>query len=222
MVRRFKKTQVKSGQPLGKIFARARERLGLTTVDVEAAIGVRAKYLRALEEARHDGLPAPVYVHGFLLRYAQFLGLPSASVLERYREEHPDLSAIDLTPKQAARVPTFVLTPKLLMIAASALAVVALFSYLTVQVGRLAREPLLVIDSPNSATSVASDRVMVRGHTDQTAVVAINSKIVNVADDGTFQTEVSLGEGLNRVEVVATSRTKKTTEKTIDILRKNL
>jgi cytoskeletal protein RodZ len=50
----------------------------------EAAIKIRGKYLRALEEEQFDLLPAETYVKGFLRTYAEFLGLDGQLYVDEY------------------------------------------------------------------------------------------------------------------------------------------
>ncbi len=45
---------------------------------------VKGHFLRALEEDRHEHLPSPTYVKGFLSAYAKALRIPSHDVLIRY------------------------------------------------------------------------------------------------------------------------------------------
>ena len=45
---------------------------------------IRKGYLRALEENDFDGLPAAVYVRGFISEYARVLGLDTQMVAKSY------------------------------------------------------------------------------------------------------------------------------------------
>src|ERR1039457_6620650 len=50
----------------------------------ELATKIRGKYLRALEEAQFDVLPAQTYVKGFLRTYAEYLGLDGQLYVDEY------------------------------------------------------------------------------------------------------------------------------------------
>ena len=72
-------------QELGEMLRAARQEKGLTLADAEEATRIRQRYLEALEYGDEHGLPAPVYVEGFLRGYAAYLGLPLPAVLDKYR-----------------------------------------------------------------------------------------------------------------------------------------
>ncbi|MEB2345188.1 MAG: helix-turn-helix domain-containing protein [Deltaproteobacteria bacterium] len=75
----------------GPRLRRARILRGLEIDDVAAVTKVNPTYLRFLEEERFDGLPALVYVRGFVSAYARMLGIESAQVAPSYAaryEEH--------------------------------------------------------------------------------------------------------------------------------------
>jgi cytoskeletal protein RodZ len=68
----------------GAQLRQARESRGLSLDEVSSRTRVQRRYLQALEEGTVDKLPEPVYARGFLKRYADFLGLDSAGIAERY------------------------------------------------------------------------------------------------------------------------------------------
>jgi len=68
----------------GAQLRQARERRDLSLDEVATKTRVQRRYLQALEEGTVDKLPEPVYARGFLKKYADFLGLDSAGIAERY------------------------------------------------------------------------------------------------------------------------------------------
>jgi flagellar biosynthesis protein FlhG len=69
-----------------------RLRRGILLSEVADEIKVRSSVLEKIEQEDVDSLPASVYVRGFVVQYAKFLGLPdpegvAASYLERMRGE---------------------------------------------------------------------------------------------------------------------------------------
>jgi len=62
-------------EALGSLLRQTREARGLTLAEVANDTLIRSQYLQALEEADLSKLPEPVYVQGFLKRYANYLGL---------------------------------------------------------------------------------------------------------------------------------------------------
>jgi len=68
----------------------AREARGLTLSDAAAATRIWDRYLQALEAgAPLEEFPAPIYARSFLRAYAEFLGLETDIMVNRFDEDHP-------------------------------------------------------------------------------------------------------------------------------------
>jgi hypothetical protein len=65
--------------------ARSRRRLGIP--EVEDAIKIRARYLRAIENEEWDQLPGETYARAFIRTYGSFLGLDGERLAEEHRRE---------------------------------------------------------------------------------------------------------------------------------------
>lgn len=81
------------GEWTGARLRRARLRQGIELDEITKITKVNPTYLAFIEDERFDGLPAAVYVRGFVVGYAGCLGLGAdsakriaASYLERYEE----------------------------------------------------------------------------------------------------------------------------------------
>jgi flagellar biosynthesis protein FlhG len=78
------------GEWTGARLRRARLRQGLELDDITKVTKVNPTYLAFIEDERFDGLPAAVYVRGFVVGYANCLGLDAkqvaASYVPRYEE----------------------------------------------------------------------------------------------------------------------------------------
>ncbi len=65
-------------------------------------------------------------------------------------------------------------------------------------------EPLsLTITTPENQSSVDIPEIEVAGETLLTAIVSVNGELVDVEADGTFSTTITLDEGINNIEIVA-------------------
>jgi cytoskeletal protein RodZ len=71
-------------ETLGSYLKNQRESKKISLREVTKNTRVREYILRAIEEDRHDLLPAATYVKGFLLAYAKYLRLDRNDVLLRY------------------------------------------------------------------------------------------------------------------------------------------
>ena len=70
----------------GARLRRNRLQRGLDLEEIARITKVNPTYLRFIEEDRFDGLPAPVYVRGFVTAYARCLGLEPGRVVGEYMD----------------------------------------------------------------------------------------------------------------------------------------
>lgn len=71
---------------LGEQLKKERERKGITLEEVARVTKIRKTYLQALEDGDF-GAQSPVFMKGFLKSYADFLGLDSSDILNRYKQD---------------------------------------------------------------------------------------------------------------------------------------
>jgi hypothetical protein len=72
---------------IGATLREARNRRGIDLAEVEAAIKIRARYLRAMENEEWGALPGGAYTRGFIRTYAGYLGLDGERLSEDYRHQ---------------------------------------------------------------------------------------------------------------------------------------
>jgi flagellar biosynthesis protein FlhG len=70
----------------GARLRRARLRRGVELDEISSVTKVNPTYLSFIEEERFDDLPANVYVRGFVMGYATYLGLDAQRVARSYME----------------------------------------------------------------------------------------------------------------------------------------
>jgi cytoskeleton protein RodZ len=84
--------------------------LGHDLDQVAKTLRIRRPYLEAIENSRWNDLPGGAYVTGFLRSYADFLGVDSAEVLERFKLQMAgDVKQVELyfpEPVNENRLPT--------------------------------------------------------------------------------------------------------------------
>lgn len=76
-----------STESLGAWLARTRASHGAEPRDAARQLGLNPTIILALEADNFARLGPPVFVRGYLSRYARLLDLPESAVLERYREQ---------------------------------------------------------------------------------------------------------------------------------------
>ena len=78
-------------ETVGKYLKRERELRNISLTEISAATKIREHLLTAIEEDRHDLLPTPVFVKGFLMSYGKYIGLDPSDVVLRYESDLKEL-----------------------------------------------------------------------------------------------------------------------------------
>ena len=92
---------------IGATLREARNRRKVELSEVEAAIKIRVRYLRAIENEEWDALPGVAYTRGFIRTYAYYLGLDGERLADEYRHGVAPATG-DRVPKRVEPVPTAV------------------------------------------------------------------------------------------------------------------
>jgi len=175
-----------------------------------------------LESGSYAGLPADVYVRGFLRSYARYLGCDEEAILRMYeRERNIQLS---LKKKSSAtneslhiRWPSFIVTAKTVWTACIVLALSGVVLYLFREYHTFVSAPRLVILEPRDQGVVSEADIVVRGEADHGARVLINGQSALVDAQGNFMEKLLLQPGLNTIVVSAANRFGKERTETITI-----
>lgn len=199
---------------VGVMLQEARIARELTPASVEQAIKIREKYIIAIEADNFGVLPSPSYAKGFVRNYAEFLGLPTDSVMAFFRRQMTDVSRASLLPKGVSdplNASHVHLTPGRFIGLLVSILIVIFLTYLGRQYLRLGESPPLTLTSPIHQQIVESSRVVVEGKTDPDTTVMINGVTTIVRDDGRFYEQVAVEPGVNKISITATSRFGKVT-----------
>lgn len=89
---------------IGATLRETRNRRKLDLSEVEAAIKIRVRYLRAMENEEWDALPGDAYARGFIRTYANYLGLDGERLAEDFGREIAGPSP-QRAPKRVEPVP---------------------------------------------------------------------------------------------------------------------
>jgi cytoskeletal protein RodZ len=135
--------QVERLMQIGAYLHHIREESSLSLEDVAAQTMIQARMLKAIEEGKLHHLPEPVYVQGFIRRYAEALGLEGSEFAEAFPAER----SLHVAQSSWKDSPAAQLRPLHLYIAYVAL-IMASVSLLSYVVGRSANP------SANSADRV--------------------------------------------------------------------
>lgn len=197
---------------IGQIFREARESKNLLLSDVEKATKIRKIYLQALENGEYQKLPPSAFIRGFVHNYSEFLGLKTGEILALFRREFDQQNDQRLLPKDVSKteVNIFFLTPHKISLIFIGLLLVVFTIYIIFQLRLLSGGPYLIVQSPQDNLVVSDKEFIVAGKTDPDATLKINGQTIQNLE-GKFHQELTLGDGLNTIQIEAVSRNGKTT-----------
>ncbi|WNZ26573.1 helix-turn-helix domain-containing protein [Leptolyngbya sp. NK1-12] len=147
-VSHLQQEQVERLMQIGAYLRHVREEGGLSLEDVAARTLIQPRLLKAIEEGKLHQLPEPVYVQGFIRRYAEAMGLDGVEFAEAFPAE----KSLQIASSSWKDSPAAQLRPLHLYIAYIVLimASVSLLSYI---VGRSAPAPSSVNVRPGNSSS---------------------------------------------------------------------
>ena len=214
----FKRKIINSQKTVGKKLKEARRKQKLTLEQAEETTKVRSKYLAAIEADRWREFPSRVYVLGFVKRYSEYLGLNSREILSEFNREFGSSPQI-FTPRSRSEKPVerVIITPRLVIGIFIVIFVAGIIGYIVYSVNKFSKPPQIEITAP-TAEIVDKKDIVIEGNTSDTAIVEINSQLVNVDDKGHFSQPVELTPGVNYFEVRSKSRLGEESTKVLKIL----
>lgn len=212
-------------ETLGEKLKRKRKSLGLEIHQVEKALKIRAKYLKALEDEEWIKLPPDPYTKGFLKSYALYLKLDPQKILSLFKREKGIEEGIRKASGKSPQVkqlksPRVIITPKTLFIALILIGALAAIFYVGWQFKSFTAPPKLEVTSPADNTLLESDFVYIAGKTDAGADLFINNVSIGTDSEGKFKEKIILKEGINILQITATNKLKKETKITRNVLVK--
>lgn len=208
----FSLKKIKKPIALGARFKRARKRLGADIFDVEMKTKIRSKYIEALENDDFAVLPADAYTKGFVIRYANFLGLDENRALNDYFKQKSNfhLSNGDiLSPNKSYRELGIIITPKIFTPVILVSFIVGMFIYLAVQIYGFAAAPELAISSPTNNSVIENENIEINGNTSKQADVYVNEQKIQVSGDGTFSVDYKMLPGINVISIKSVNKADK-------------
>jgi cytoskeletal protein RodZ len=87
-------TQIEQLQKIGSYLCQQRQNQGLSLDFVANQTFIRPVILQALESGRYEDLPQPIFIQGFIRRYADSLGLDGKALSQEFSLVSPDLNPV--------------------------------------------------------------------------------------------------------------------------------
>jgi cytoskeletal protein RodZ len=222
MIAGFKKKIIVDKATLGQTFRRARKQKEVSLKDAARATLIRLFYLKDLEEDNFKSMPTEPYGSFFVKKYAHFLGLSTKKMVLWYQRQANVLNdEQELEAPQELQFSFFgFLRSKLRVILVGLILIVVVTSFMAYEVAGMTQGPKLTVVAPSQNESVVSAALFkVSGVTDEESSVYIDGVLVD-QNNGSFEHDVILAKGLNKIIVEAKDNVGKSTVKTFSILRK--
>ncbi len=201
---------------LGEILQEQRriKKEDLSLVSKELKIDI--KYLKALENGEYGNLPAGIYGKSFLRQYGEYLGLNYSKLAKIYDQES-DLSE-DLNNSgnvfsyKRAKKSYFLSLPKIIRNIILVLIILTGFFYLGLKFKEITAPPKLDVNFPHPGHITEENKIVISGNTEKNARVFINDKEILVDNQGNFNYQIDLKNGINAVKIKANKRYSRTAE----------
>lgn len=212
----FRRKKISQGRTVGSRLRCARKKQKITLEQAEEETKIRIKYLQAIEADNWHLFPNRVYVLGFIRRYARFVGLDEEKILKEFKREFGEFKLLAKRSRQPRLVDQIIITPKLLLVTISTIAVIALVGYIIFSARSISKPPTIEILAPVSET-LQQKEIKIEGKTNPTAVVEINNQLVSVDNNGYFSQRVVLTAGVNNFNIVAKNRLGRQSQKELKL-----
>lgn len=183
------------------MLAAARIKKDLSVGDISRKLGASEDRVKALEDGQYEDFKHDVYSEGLVRRYAEEAGLEVKPVIARYRQEREGDSKPRPRRRDLPAAP--IVTSKLFLLVLAGAIFLLVMGYVISQVFTLTGDPRLNIVFPAENQVVFSQEVEVVGTTDPGSEIYVDSRLVEVSDDGSFRVDVFLESGVHEIAIEA-------------------
>jgi len=193
---------------------RTRQRSGLSLLVIANKLKINVHYLDSLEKGNYSELPEGVYALNFLKEYAIFLEINYKKLLKQFlkeKEVYQSDKQEALFANQVVSKRYLLSSPKIIKYTIVVIIAIACLVYLGFLVKNIFVPPSLEITNPLDNFMTTSNQLVVIGKTDPETEVLINSEQIMVDQEGLFEQEINLKQGLNNIVVTARKSNRQTT-----------
>ena len=187
----------------GEILKKKRESLGRSLDVTSKETRIQKRFLMYIESNDFEKFDSEIFVTGFIKIYSQYLGLDVTKVLALYRRSRPQPLKSKVKNKKELHIKTNFFTPKNLVTLLSIIFLIGIMGYIGYQIYKFQSPPKLLITAPLDETVTDQSTLTVEGSTNPEVIVEINGSLTDVAEDGKFQKDITLQEGINIITIKA-------------------
>lgn len=191
---------------LGKKLRQLRLSAGFSFDELELKTKISVQHLRNLEKGKFEHLPAPVFVRGFLQKWARATNGNANELQYMYAQNthsKPPQHKFESISFRTFHLPSLRYFFVVLCVGCA----VALFSYIYYTQFIAARDPQVQITYPLDVDSVSlTQEVRIQGNTQNVDHLTVNNTPVALNHNGAFLHFYTLEQGLNTVSFIATNQ----------------
>jgi len=173
--------------------------------EISKKLKIPVKSLAAIENEDVDNLPKEPYCSLIIKDYANFLGLNGQELVCLFRRDFDQSSK-----KKANKKSFFSFTPQFTFTLSIGLLILLFTFYLVFEYIKFNQPPKLKVNWPNEST-LSAQLFHLTGITDPEATIRVNQDLIIIGDDGSFQKELDLEDGDNRIIIESKSPSGKIT-----------
>ncbi len=202
----FIKKPVSLGQDsIGTYIKKIREKKGLRLLDISNKIGIKVKYLNAIESGRYKDLPRGVYSKIFFKKYISFLEIRHKNLVNDFMREqgrdHVFESSIFFNKVVSWK--NLLSLPRIFRALFLFAIVLVCFLYLFFYFKNIFSPPDLKIIYPENNQTVSDFYIRVEGVTEVESEVRINDQLILIDTSGRFLENINVILGVNNITVKA-------------------
>lgn len=188
----------------GEVIKNKREELKKDLSSVSADTKIQKRYLEYIENNEFEKFDSDVFATGFLKIYSQYLDLDVEKILALYRRSTKTKPTITKNPNNIFRKRNNIkVSPKLVGIITLSIFLISVIGYIGYQIYKFQKPPVLTVSQPVDEYISNEEKILIKGNTQNAAIVEINGNKIEVDDSGNFESEYTLTQGVNSIPINA-------------------
>jgi len=207
----------------GEVIKNKRESLAKDLNSVSVDTKIQKRFLEYIESNQFDKFDSKIFATGFIKIYSKYLGLDTEKILALYRRS--TLVEVKNSNKKTSvnkkrLLPKINISPKILAITTLAIFLLLTIGYVGYQIYKFQTPPTLTIVQPTDGYITKEESTVLKGITQDSVLIDVNDKKVDVNSKGEFETEIFLIEGVNTINIRAlkSSNSNLETNKTLKVI----
>lgn len=183
----------------------AREKKRISLKKLAEKTNIPENILISLEEGDFSNLPAEIFIRGYLKKISEILKLNFEEIWQEFKESSssnkaPKKESIKkVKEKKGSFRKIFSFLPLLILI-------LVILGFSLNQSIHLFGEPTLILNNPVENLTTQKENILISGLGPKNSYLKINGKEIYLGENGSFEEEVYLNEGINKIIIEAKNR----------------